>query len=265
MGVLNVTPDSFFDGGKYFDTTSAIARGLAMAEEGADIVDVGGESSRPGALPVDEHEELRRVLPVVAALSGKVRVSIDTMKKAVAEQAVDAGATLLNDVARRLTDVAAQKSVGLILMHMRGTPKDMQADPQYNSVSDEVFGELLTGAAAARAKGVREVYVDPGIGFGKTVEHNLVLLRCLPELVGSGEAVVIGTSRKSFIGRILAAKNAPPLGVDDRFEGSLASALWAMAAGVTMVRVHDVKPTADAARLFEDPSTSFAIASQATS
>lgn len=261
MGVLNVTPDSFFDGGRYLDSASAIARGLAMVEEGADVVDVGGESSRPGSEPVDEHEELRRVLPVIAALSGAVRVSIDTMKPAVAQAAVDSGATILNDVARRLTEVAARTGVGLILMHMRGTPRDMQVDPRYDSVADEVFGELRSNAAAARSTGVREVYVDPGIGFGKTLEHNLILLRSLPDLVSSGEDVVIGTSRKSFIGRVLADKDASPLGVDERFEGSLASAVWAMAAGVAMVRVHDVKETADAAHLFGDRDERLAVMS----
>ncbi|HLI15204.1 MAG TPA: dihydropteroate synthase [Acidimicrobiales bacterium] len=249
MGVLNVTPDSFFDGGRYFDRDAAIARGRQMVAEGADVIDVGGESTRPGADPVDEAEELRRVLPVVAALAKLARVSIDTMKPSVAAAAVDAGATLVNDVSASLASVAAAAGVGLVVMHMQGTPKTMQDDPRYEDVVREVHGALRAGAAAARAAGVEEVYVDPGIGFGKTLEHNLALLGALPELVAAGEPVLVGTSRKSFIGRVLAPPGAAPLPPAERFEGSLASAVWAMAAGVAMVRVHDVAPTVHAARL----------------
>jgi len=249
MGVLNVTPDSFYDGGRYFDREAAIAHGRALVVEGADIVDVGGESSRPGAEPVTRDEELRRVLPVVAALAPEVRVSIDTMKPEVATAAVEEGATLVNDVACRLADVAAATGAGLVVMHMRGTPKDMQRDPRYDDVVREVFRSLIDAATAAHAAGVGELYVDPGIGFGKTAEHNLALLQAVPELVALGEPVLIGTSRKSFLGRLLASAGAPPLPAEERFEASLATAVWAMAAGAAIVRVHDVRATAQAARL----------------
>lgn len=251
MGVLNVTPDSFYDGGRYYDRAAAIRRGEQMIAEGADIVDVGGESSRPGADAVAEDEELRRVLPVVAALAPLVRVSIDTMKPAVAAAALEAGASLVNDVACRLGEVAARAGAGLVVMHMRGTPQTMQDHPHYDDVVDEVFDHLAQAAARARALGVAEVYVDPGIGFGKTLEHNLALLRALPELVGAGAPVLVGTSRKSFIGRLLAAPGADPLPPEERFEGSLATAVWAMAHGAAIVRVHDVAATARAARLVE--------------
>jgi dihydropteroate synthase len=249
MGVLNVTPDSFYDGGRYFDRAAAIEHGRALVAEGADIVDVGGESSRPGAEPVGRDEELRRVLPVVAALAPEVRVSIDTMKPEVAMAAVEEGATLVNDVACCLADVAAATGAGLVVMHMRGTPKDMQRDPRYDDVVREVFDSLTRAATAAHAAGVGELYVDPGIGFGKTAEHNLALLQAVPELVALGEPVLIGTSRKSFLGRLLAPAGAPPLPPEERFEASLATAIWAMAAGAAIVRVHDVKATAQAARL----------------
>lgn len=250
MGVLNVTPDSFYDGGRYLAHEEAIAHGLEMVKDGADIVDVGGESSRPGAEPVPEQEELRRVLPVVEALSPHVRVSIDTMKPRVAEAACRSGASLVNDLANTSTQVAATMGAGLVVMHMQGTPKTMQDDPHYGDVVGEVFSELDKRVEIARHVGIKEVYVDPGIGFGKTLEHNLALLRALPELVAAGEPVLVGTSRKSFIGRISGSQD--PLGPEDRFEGSLATAVWAMAAGVSIVRVHDVKATVAAARLIGD-------------
>jgi dihydropteroate synthase len=249
MGVLNVTPDSFFDGGRYSTPAAAIARGREMIAEGADVVDVGGESTRPGADPVPEEEELRRVIPVVEALAPEVRVSIDTTKPAVAEAAVAAGATLVNDVGATLGAFAASAGVGYVVMHRRGGPKDMQLDPRYDDVVGEVHGFLLERAEAVRALGAREVYVDPGIGFGKTVEHNLRLLAALPALVAQGFPVLVGTSRKSFIGRVLAPPGEDPLPPEERFEGSLATAVLAMALGAAMVRVHDVRATADAARL----------------
>lgn len=259
MGVLNVTPDSFYDGSRYFDHEVAIAHGREMVAAGADIVDVGGESTRPGADPVPEDEELRRVLPVVGALAPIVRVSIDTMKPAVATAACRRGATLVNDVANRSAGAAAQAGAGFVVVHMRGTPKDMQLDPRYDDVVAEVFEALESGAAAARQLGVTEVYVDPGIGFGKTVEHNLQLLRNLPELVARGVPVLVGTSRKSFLGRLAAPPGAEPLPPADRFEGSLATAVWAMAAGAAIVRVHDVAATVQAARLvgWTEPGRSF--------
>ena len=248
MGVLNVTPDSFSDGGCWLEHGAAVARGMELVAQGADIVDVGGESTRPGAVPVDEHEELRRVLPVVAALSPHVRVSVDTRKAAVAEAAVDAGATLVNDVSASLSGVAAAAGVGWVAMHMQGEPQGMQSDPRYDDVVSEVGSFLVSRAEEARAQGVEEVWIDPGIGFGKTPGHNLSLLKHLERLVASGFPVLVGTSRKSFLGRLGSGRDTA---VDDRFEESLATAVWAMAQGASMVRVHDVAPTAQAARLVE--------------
>ena len=247
MGVLNVTPDSFSDGGRWFDPEAAVARGLEMAAEGADVVDVGGESTRPGALPVDEAEELRRVVPVVAALASSVRVSVDTRTRAVAEAAVEAGATLVNDVSASLWDVAAAGGVGWVGMHMRGEPRTMQQAPVYDDVVGEVRAFLVDRAERARAAGVDEVWIDPGIGFGKTVGHNLALLRHLGSLVATGFPVMVGASRKSFLGRVV----GDDAGVDDRLEASLAAAVWAMLQGAAMVRAHDVRATVQAARLVE--------------
>jgi dihydropteroate synthase len=244
MGVLNVTPDSFSDGGRWLDPEAAAAHGLAMAAEGADVVDVGGESTRPGAAEVAIEEELRRVLPVIDALAGQVRVSIDTRKREVAEAALDAGATLVNDVSASLYDVAAVHDAGWVAMHMRGTPLTMQQEAQYDDVVGEVREFLLHRARLALAAGVREIWIDPGLGFAKTAEHNLTLLARLEELVAAGHPVLVGASRKSFIGRLTG--DAP---VDDRVEGSLALAVWAMEKGAAMVRVHDVRATVQAARL----------------
>ncbi|MGH9300959.1 MAG: dihydropteroate synthase, partial [Acidimicrobiales bacterium] len=194
MGVLNVTPDSFSDGGRYFDHDSAVARGLAMVTEGADIIDVGGESSRPGADPVTEEEEKRRVLPVVAALAPHVRVSIDTVKDGVAEAAVEAGATLINDIGARLAPVAAACGVGWVAMHMQGKPSDMQVHPHYEDVVGEVVQFLSDRAVEAGVAGVDEVWLDPGIGFGKSLSHNLALLAELDRVVALGYPVLVGTS-----------------------------------------------------------------------
>ena len=244
MGVLNVTPDSFSDGGRWLDPEAAIAQGLALAVEGADVVDVGGESTRPGADEVPVEEELRRVVPVVEALAGRVRVSIDTRKREVAEAALDAGATILNDVSASLYDVAAVHEAGWVAMHMRGTPLTMQQEASYDDVVSEVREFLLHRARLALAAGVREIWIDPGLGFAKTADHNLTLLARLDELVATGHPVLVGASRKSFIGRLTG--DAP---VDDRLEGSLALAVWAMEKGAAMVRVHDVRATVQAARL----------------
>jgi dihydropteroate synthase len=259
MGVLNVTPDSFFDGGRYLDYEAAVQRGREMVAEGADVVDVGGESTRPGAGAVTVREELRRVLPVVEALAGEVRVSIDTTKTEVAHAALSAGATLVNDVSSSLAALAAEHGAGFVAMHRKGTPTDMQRDPHYDDVVREVREFLVRQAAIARAAGVGEIYLDPGIGFGKTVRHNLELLAALPELVATGFPVLVGTSRKSFLGHLGAGGSADgrvgdvaPLGAEDRFEGSLASAVWAMACGAAMLRVHDVAATKQAARLFQE-------------
>jgi dihydropteroate synthase len=244
MGVLNVTPDSFSDGGQWFDAGAAVARGMALVGEGADIVDVGGESTRPGADPVDEAEERRRVIPVVEALAPHVRVSIDTTKAAVAEAALAAGATMVNDVSASLAPVAAAGGAAWVAMHMRGTPRTMQADPRYDDVVAEVREFLVAKAEEGRAAGVTELWVDPGIGFGKTVEHNLTLLRHLPRLVDTGVPVAVGTSRKSFLGRLTGDATA-----DDRLEGSVATAVWAADNGAAMIRVHDVLATVQAMKV----------------
>ncbi len=256
MGVLNVTPDSFSDGGEYLDPERAIAHGLELVAEGADVVDVGGESTRPGAEPVDEVEERRRVVPVVAALARQVRVSIDTRKAAVAEAAIEAGATLVNDVSASLHAVAAANGVGWVAMHMRGEPRTMQRGPTYHDVVTEVRDFLVERAEAAVAAGVDEVWIDPGFGFGKTAAHNLSLLKHLDVLVATGFPVVAGTSRKAFIGRLMARATATAGGgpadtvpTDDRLEGSVATAVWAMSQGVRMVRVHDVLVTVQAAQV----------------
>jgi dihydropteroate synthase len=247
MGVLNVTPDSFSDGGRWLDPAAAVAHGLRMVAEGADVVDVGGESTRPGAEPVPADEELRRVLPVVEALSPHVRVSIDTRKAEVAEAAIAAGATLVNDVSAALAPVAAATAgVGWVAMHMRGDPRTMQEAPAYADVVAEVRDFLVDRASAA---GVDEVWIDPGIGFGKTMEHNLTLLAHLDELVATGFPVVVGTSRKSFLGRLTATFDGRPAPVHDRVEASVATAAWALAQGAAMVRVHDVAQTVAAATL----------------
>ncbi|MDQ4070823.1 MAG: dihydropteroate synthase [Actinomycetota bacterium] len=243
MGVLNVTPDSFSDGGRWLDRDAAVAHGLRMVEEGADIIDVGGESTRPGAQAVPLGEELRRVLPVIEALATHTRVSVDTRKAEVAEAAIAAGATLVNDVSASLAPVAAQAGpgVGWVAMHMRGEPQTMQHDPTYDDVVAEVREFLVERASSS---GVEEVWIDPGIGFGKTMEHNLALLAHLDALVATGFPVVVGTSRKSFLGRLTGGAPA-----DDRVEASVATAAWALAQGAGMVRVHDVRPTVEAARL----------------
>jgi dihydropteroate synthase len=252
MGVLNVTPDSFFDGGLFLSADAAIARGRAMFEEGADIVDVGGESSRPGAAPVDDAEELRRVLPVVEALASAGPVSIDTVKPAVARAAVEVGAQLVNDVSGTLAAVAAECGAGWVAMHRQGTPADMQADPRYDDVVAEVHARVLGLADDAHRLGVGEVWVDPGIGFGKTVVHNLALLGHMGELVDAaadaGARVLVGTSNKWFLG-VLGSEGADPIPPEERLEGTIASSTWAMTQGVHMVRVHDVVSAVQAARL----------------
>ena len=259
MGVLNVTPDSFFDGGCYDTTERAVAHGLALVAAGADIVDVGGESSRPGAGTISVEEELARVIPVIAALAGAVRISVDTVKPAVAVAAVEAGATLLNDISASLWEVASGAGsggpVGWLAMHMQGSPRTMQAAPRYADVVTEVHEFVLERARVAMAAGVAEVWVDPGIGFGKTLDHNLLLLRHLPELVSAASAigcagVAVGTSRKRFLGLLAAPGQDDPAGLEERAEGSLATAVVAMTAGATLVRVHDVAATVQAARLY---------------
>jgi dihydropteroate synthase len=250
MGVLNVTPDSFSDGGAHADPERAISRAWEMAEQGADLIDVGGESTRPGAHPVSERDELNRVLPVLEGLAGRfpIPVSIDTYKSGVARQALEAGADIVNDITGlgadpRIARVAAEHGAPLVLSHIRGTPTTMQSSPEYSDVMAEVASDLLASTRLAAREGAprRTLLVDPGIGFGKSLDHNLELIRRLPEIAGLGFPLLIGVSRKSFIGRIL---DRPP---DARLEGSLAAAEAARLGGATIVRVHDV---AESARFF---------------
>jgi len=273
MGILNVTPDSFFDGGRYFDPGRAIEHGRAMAAEGAAIVDVGGESTRPGATPVPAEEELRRVLPVIEGLAGQVRLSIDTTKAVVATAALRAGATLVNDVSSKLLHTAAEHGAGYVAMHHKGTPETMQIAPEYADVVGEVHRFLVLALLEARAAGLEEVYLDPGIGFAKTIDHNLALLRALPRLVEIGAPILLGVSRKRFLGSISLPRSVRPrtpdcggaveaeeqpggrdrlLGVEDRLEASLAAAVFAGVAGVSMIRVHDVACTVQAMALVGD-------------
>ena len=253
MGVLNVTPDSFSDGGRYLDTASAVAQGRRLIADGAAVVDVGGESSRPGAVAVTEADELRRVVTVIEALASKVRVSIDTVKPGVARAAVAAGATLINDVSGSpaLAQVAGELGVGYVVMHRSGSPQTMQIDPHYDDVVIDVKTFLAQRAAHAAEVGVDEIWVDPGIGFGKTIDHNLSLLRHLDQVVALGYPVLVGTSRKSFLGRLLAESDGTvePVATDDRLEASLATATWAMVHGAAMIRVHDVRASVQAAKV----------------
>ncbi len=260
MGIVNVTPDSFSDGGRYLDAGAAFAHGLELAEAGADVLDVGGESTRPGAAPVEAEEELRRVVPVVRRLAAEVAVpvSVDTMKAEVAESALEAGASIVNDVSAGRADPAmlplvARAGAGYVAMHILGTPATMQDDPRYDDVVAEVgdFLEERLEVAAQAGIAVDDLMADPGIGFGKTTAHNLELLRRLPELVErlAPVPVLVGTSRKGFIGRVLAGPGGHGVPVGEREEGTLATVVWAFDHGATMVRVHDVRPAAEAARL----------------
>jgi dihydropteroate synthase len=254
MGVLNVTPDSFSDGGRFLDHRAAIAHGLSMAAEGADLLDVGGESSRPGAVYVDERTELDRVLPVIQELAAAtdVPISIDTRKAAVARAAVEAGALVVNDVSAGRDDpdllgVAADAKAAVVLMHMLGTPRTMQDNPTYTDVVAEVEAFLADRARAAEAAGVPHdrLVVDPGIGFGKRDEHNYALLADLARFTELGHPVMVGTSRKGFIGRALG------LPMHERLEGTAATVVWAVERGARIVRVHDVRHMVRVVRMTE--------------
>jgi dihydropteroate synthase len=247
MGVVNVTPDSFSDGGQYLDPAAAIRHGEQLTRDGAAILDVGGESTRPGAVEVDEAEELRRVEPVVRALAGNATVSIDTSKLAVAEAALDVGASIVNDVTAfshdpRMAGLCAERGVRVVLMHMPGNPRTMQDDPRYGDVVDDVKAFLAERMEFAVSQGVEEeqIWVDPGIGFGKTLDHNLELLRRLGELRELGRPLVVGASRKSFIAKVDGSD------VEDRIGGSIASSVLAAAEGADVLRVHDVAEMAQA-------------------
>lgn len=253
MGVLNVTPDSFSDGGAFHGAEAAVAHGLRLIEQGADILDIGGESTRPGAEAVAENEELRRVMPVVEALAALIPVSIDTMKPKVAREALKSGAVIVNDVAAnrsesQMWEVVAEHKAGYVLMHMQGTPQTMQDNPRYHDVVREVnefFHERLN---RLNAFGVAsdQVILDVGIGFGKTVEHNLQLLSRLNAFTKWKRPILLGASRKGFIGRITGAEQPA-----ERLAGSLACACWAVAAGANVIRAHDVAATRQAIRMTE--------------
>jgi dihydropteroate synthase len=254
MGVVNVTPDSFSDGGRFLDHGAAIAHARDIVAQGADWVDVGGESTRPRADPVPADEELRRVVPVVEALAADgVAVSIDTRKGEVARAAVAAGARMVNDVSATLGDIAAATGAAFVAMHMLGDPRTMQDEPTYDDVVADVRDFLIARADAARAAGVGEIWIDPGIGFGKTLDHNLDLLANLDVLVATGYPVLVGTSRKAMLGTLAARADAggavPP--ASDRLEGSVATAVWALWRGAAMVRVHDVTATVRALEAVE--------------
>ena len=252
MGIVNVTPDSFSDGGQFLDPDRAVAHGIELAAAGADIIDVGGESTRPGARAVSDREEMERVLPVIRELRRRlsIPISIDTYKASVAGAALAEGADAVNDISALRFDpemtllVAAEKAL-VILMHMQGTPGTMQQHPVYQDVVAEVKNFLGGRAAAAAAAGIdrAKIVIDPGIGFGKTVDHNLALLRGIPDLVSLGYPVLVGPSRKTFIGRLLDA--AP----EERLEGSLAAAVAAALAGASILRVHDVREASRAIKI----------------
>jgi dihydropteroate synthase len=252
MGIVNVTPDSFSDGGQFFAADAALEQGLTLVREGASVVDIGGESTRPGSELVTLDEELRRVLPVIEALAGSVGVpiSVDTMKAGVARRALAAGAAILNDVSAlrydpEMVDVVAESGAPVCLMHMQGMPKTMQEDPRYDDVVDEVLAFLEERMAFALARGVREeqIMVDPGIGFGKTVAHNLALLDGLDRFTALGRPILLGASRKRFLGAILGTE---PSG---RAIGTVATTVIGYLAGAHIFRVHDVKPNFEALRV----------------
>ena len=252
MGVVNVTPDSFSDGGLYLDADTAVAHARELAAQGAAIVDVGGESTRPGAAPVSEAEELRRVVPVVERIAAEEgpRVSVDTTKLAVARAALEAGATIVNDVsalrfAPEIAGLVAQTGATCVLMHMLGEPRTMQEDPRYDDVVSDVKAFLEERLAFAVGEGVPEerIWLDPGIGFGKTVEHNLELLRRLDEIAAIGRRVVVGTSRKSFLGRISGRAEG------ERVAATVATNVMAFERGASIFRVHDVAPVVDALKV----------------
>ena len=252
MGVLNVTPDSFSDGGEFFDTGGAIERGLKMADEGAAMIDVGAESTRPGSEGVSADEQIKRAIPVIEAICKKIDVpiSIDTYKFKVAKAALEAGAAMMNDITalsdERMGGLASQQKVPVVLMHMQGTPATMQAEPKYDDVVGEVLGFLLERAKRAEGFGIdrKRIFIDPGIGFGKTLEHNLLLLKNIDKFVTTDYRVLVGTSRKSFIGKITGKENPA-----ERIFGTAATVALCAAAGVSIVRVHDVAEMVDVVKV----------------
>jgi dihydropteroate synthase len=260
MGVLNVTPDSFSDGGKFFDVKRAVQHALAMQRDGADIIDIGAESTRPGSREISAAEELRRLLPVLEALRGKLKIpiSVDTQTAAIAEVALGAGAQIVNDISGlrsdpRLAEVAARHAAPLILMHMRGTPRTMQKGPFARDVIKDVVGGLRRSIAAARKHGVRksQIVIDPGIGFGKSFAQNYELLAKLPELAKLGYPLMVGTSRKGFLGATLAKRGKPAPG-EERIWGTAATVAASILNGAHIVRVHDVAEMAQVARVTDE-------------
>jgi dihydropteroate synthase len=258
MGVLNITPDSFSDGGAYLDSEAAIARALQLEQDGADILDIGGESTRPGATSITPEEELRRILPVIQVLYGKLRIpmSVDTRKADVAEAAVAAGAEILNDVSGlrldpRLGEVARRGRAPLILMHMRGTPHTMQQGPFARDVIRDVMVGLRDAVARAKRAGLAktQLLLDPGIGFGKSHEQNFEILARLPEFARLGCPIVIGTSRKAFLGKALAGSGGPSAPPDERLLGTAATVTASVLGGAHIVRVHDVAEMVRVARV----------------
>lgn len=258
MGVLNVTPDSFSEDGKFFDSGKAVDHALYMVESGADIIDIGGESTRPGSSGISSREELKRVIPIIKQIADKVDVpiSIDTVKSDVARRALDSGASIINDISalrvdKKMAGVAAKYDSYLILMHMRGTPENMQNDTEYNDIIGEISKFLEDAAQKAIKAGVSEdkIIIDPGIGFGKSVEGNFVIMKNLDRFLERGYRLLVGASRKSFIGKTL------DLEVDRRLEGSLAAACYAVLNGADIVRVHDVAETKKALTIIEKIAT----------
>jgi dihydropteroate synthase len=258
MGVLNITPDSFSDGGAYLDTGAAVARALQIEHDGADLLDVGGESTRPGATPIPPEEELRRILPVIQILSGKLRIpmSVDTRRADVAEGALDAGAEILNDVSAlrmdpRLAEVAQRARAPLILMHMRGTPRTMQRGPFARDVLRDVAAGLRDAVARAKLAGLSktQLLLDPGIGFGKKHEQSFEILARLPELARLARPIVIGTSRTAFLGKALAGPNGPSVPAGERLLGTAATVTASILGGAHIVRVHDVAEMVRVARV----------------
>lgn len=252
MGIMNVTPDSFSDGGQFYDSIEAIKHGIKMVSEGADILDIGGESTRPGSEAVSQEDELNRVIPVIEGLAKEVDVpiSIDTCKSEVARSAIKAGAVIVNDISAmrfdpKMADVAAENKTPVILMHMQGSPKNMQKNPVYENVMGEIAQFLKERVDYARSKGILKdrIIVDPGIGFGKTLEHNFQIIRNLKELKELGQPILMGTSRKSFIGNTL------DLDVKERLEGTLATVTMSIMNGADIVRVHDVLQSKRAAQM----------------
>jgi dihydropteroate synthase len=253
MGVLNVTPDSFSDGSLYFDISAAIERAHRMAEEGADIIDIGGESTRPGSESIAIEEELRRTIPVVEAIAKEIKIpiSIDTYKSEVARRALDAGASMVNDISGlrfdpEMPEVVSQYDVPVVIMHIKGTPRDMQQNPQYKALIPEIMDYLRVGITVAKRAGIQDdkIVIDPGIGFGKTFEDNLKIIHSLHEFTFLKKPIVIGPSRKAFIGKILG--DAP---VTDRLEGTAAAVSVSIMNGANIIRVHDVKEMVKVAKI----------------